>query len=130
MSFLKKEELLGGLPLRTQRVEIPEFGEGRYVVIREMTGAQRDDYEASLWEDVPGGGKVLNLENATAKLIVRSVTDDDGYPVLDESDVIALGKKMGAGILRRMADVAKELSGITDAKIEKLAKNSKTPQAD
>lgn len=130
MSFLKKEELLSGLPLRTQQVALPEFGDGRYVVIREMTGAQRDAYEASLWEDVPGGGKVLNLENATAKLLAQSVTDDDGHPVFDESDVIAIGKKLGAGILRRMADVAKDLSGITEQKIEKLAKNSKTPQAD
>jgi hypothetical protein len=121
--MLSKAQILGSKDLPEQVVDTPEWG--GQVIVKAMTGTQRDAFESSIIED----GKV-SLDNIRAKLVVRSVVDDKGALLFDDNDVIDLGKK-SAAVLDRIYAVAQKLSGITDADIEELEKNSgKIPDDD
>lgn len=113
------------IPLRRQRVEIPEAGEGQYVIVQELTGAQRDEYDASLIEQRGVGKKMrLALDHATAKLVVLSCINEDGSRRFGD-DMVTTVSKMPARVLGRIAAAAKDLSGITDSEIEELTETKK-----
>ncbi len=128
--FLSREDILSVQDAQTREVDIPEWG--GTVRVRGLTGAERDRYEASLWEG-RGRGRRLNLENARAKLLVLTLVDESGAPLFTRQDVDRLGAKSAAA-LDRLFDVAQELSGISntdmDELIEETAKNSGNGQGD
>lgn len=121
MSLADKEKFFA-IGLGTKDVPIPELGPDVFIRVRALTGAERDRYETSLWIERKGKQK-LNLEDATAKLVVMSCINEDGSPYFGDDEVYSLSKKVGAKILKRLADAAKELSGITEEEQEELLKN-------
>lgn len=98
-------------------------------IVRVMTGAERDAYEAEITGTrMPGKGqtRVLNLSNIRARLVARCLIDDNGDPLYDwrkPADLDELGKT-DAAILDRIFTAASQLNGITEKDIEELAKNS------
>jgi hypothetical protein len=67
------------------------------------------------------------LHNVRAKLVVRSVVDEDGNRVFRDQDAPALGEK-SAAVLDKLYDVASRLSKVTQEDVEELAKNSAAGQ--
>jgi len=64
----------------------------------------------------------VSMDNFMAKLAAMTIIGDDGNLLFSESDVQALGKKSAAA-LKRVADVASELSGLDQKKNKATAKN-------
>jgi hypothetical protein len=127
MEFLTKEQILGASDLEEKEVEVPEWG-GK-VLVRGLTGRQRDIFEKSL---ITGKGKNrdVNIENARAKLLTLCLVDPKTKaPIFTQSDIEALGKK-SAKALNRVYDVATDLSGIGEEEIEELTKNSESIPSD
>lgn len=124
--LLSREDILNVKDLVEERVDVPEWG--GLVIVRCMTGAERDAFEASILE-VKGKKYDVNLQNMRAKLIAHSVVDQDGKPLFKESDVRALGQKSAAA-MNRIYEVAQRLSGISKEDVEELAKNSGGAQSD
>lgn len=114
--MLSKKQILEAKDLPEQVVKAPEWGGD--VTVKGMTGTQRDAFESSIITD----GKI-DMRNMRAKLVAASVIDDKGDLMFDEDDLIPLGRK-SAAVLDRIYAVAQKLSGITDADIEELEKNS------
>lgn len=131
MAILSRLQL-DDLKLRTQVLDVPEWGGS--VIIREMTGTDRDAYEAGIFgETVPGKGKdrKINLLNARARLVVKCLVDENGQRLYQDNEVYLLGKLPAAG-LDKVYDAARILSGITDEDdkaIEEALKNSQTDQS-
>lgn len=111
------------LQLARRRVEIPEAGEGHYVLVQELDGAARDAYDASLFEQ-RRNRVVMQLEHATAKLVVLSVVNEDGSRRFGDDEIPRISK-LPARVLKRIADAAKELSGISDDDLEEAAEIKK-----
>lgn len=121
--LLKKEALLqaatsGDLP--TETVEVPELG--GVVIVRGMTGAQRDVWERSLVE-VRGKKRVINTENIRARLAVRCLVDAEHNRLFTDGDATALGN-LRVDVLNRIYEAAQRVCGVSDEDVDELKKSS------
>lgn len=116
MAILGREQILQANDLVTEEIAVPEWGGA--VLVRSLTGEERDAYEASV-VDQRGKDTKVNLRNARAKLVAWAVVDEQGERIFTQADVQALGKK-NASALQRVFDVAMRLAGISEADIKEL----------
>lgn len=117
--FLSREAILNVSDIKTEEVPVPEWG--GVVLVKGLTGEQRNDYEMSLIQG-KGKNRDVNMKNAVAKLVGLSIVDEDGKRIFTDADVEALGKKSGAALSRVQA-VASKLSGLSDGDMDELTKN-------
>jgi hypothetical protein len=116
-------------PRRYQDVPLPEMG-GQTIRVQAMTALERGQFEAQF---VPGkNGKVpaAKLARVRELLAVQCCIDESGRQLFDAKDVDTLGS-MPAAILERIANAARELSGIGDDDYAEMLGNSgATPASD
>ncbi len=124
---LSKDDILAADDLQQEVVDVPEWGGA--VIVRGLTGAGRDAYEASI-VTMRGQQQSYNMANARAKLLVRCLVDEEGRRLFTESELEAdaLGAKSGR-VLDRLFAVARRLSGLTTADMEELVGNSPAGQS-
>jgi hypothetical protein len=118
-NIITRDQILGAQDIQTEEVKVPEWGGS--VLVKGMTGAERDKFEASNMEG-KGKKQKFNLENLRAKLVAKSVVDEKGDHLFQESDIPALGKK-SASALERVFSVAMRINGISADDVEELTKN-------
>jgi len=118
MAHLSRDAILAAKSLRTEEVAVPEWG--GTVLVRELSGRERDEWEASL-AVMRGKTMVPDVANIRAKLAARTI--DDGEPVFTQQDVAALGE-LSAAALDRVFDVASRLSGLNPEDVEAMTGNS------
>ena len=123
-SYLTRDAILAAAALRTEDVPVPEWGGS--VLVRELRGRERDEWEASLAVQ-RGRQMVPDVANMRAKLVARCVVDAEGEPVFTQQDVNALGE-LSAAALDRVFEVASRLSALNPDSLEEKAKNSATAQ--
>lgn len=117
MTLLTRDEILAADDIKTEDIEVPEWGGS--VRISVMSGTARDRYESSL---VDVEGRYVALENLRARFVSVCVVDDDGAMVFSTEDIEALGKK-SADALDRVFKVASRLNGTGISGLEDTAKN-------
>ena len=100
----------------------PAPSTGSTVAATTTSGAERDDYEATIMR-VKGTDTQVNLANARAKLVAKACVDENGARLFSDDDVKALSKK-SALALQRVFDAASRLSGLSKQDMEDLTKNS------
>ncbi|WP_284459685.1 hypothetical protein [Cupriavidus campinensis] len=115
MAILSKAAILGAADLKTEDVEVPEWGGSVRVAV--MSGLARDN-----WISRQGDGKVP-YSVFTARVLVSTVVDEDGQPVFDEADIETLRGKNQAAMDRVLA-VALRLNGLAASAVEEAEKNS------
>jgi hypothetical protein len=123
-SYLTRDAILAAATLRTEEVDVPEWG--GLVLVRELRGRERDEWEASLAVQ-RGKQMVPDVANMRAKLVARCVVNSDLEPVFTQQDVNALGE-LSASALDRVFEVASRLSGLSEADLEAASGNSGTGQ--
>jgi len=128
MKILGREEILAVDDIKVEAVLIPEWGEDVGVLVRGMTGKERDQFEESIL-DQSGKKTKVTMKNARARLVSMTVVDEDGKRVFTVKDIENLGNK-NAGALDRIYAVASRLSGITEEDMDELLKNSETVQSE
>lgn len=121
-SYLTRDAILAAAALRTEEVDVPEWG--GTVLVRELRGRERDEWEASLAVQ-RGKQMVPDVANMRAKLVARCVVTVDLEPLFTQQDVSALGE-LSAAALDRVFEVASRLSGLNPDDLEEMAKNSGT----
>ena len=122
--FLNRKEILAAEDIQTEAVECP--GWGGVVLVKGMTGAERDAFEASIVEK-RGKDYEANLADIRAKLAAMSLVDESGVRLFNKADVQALSQK-SAVELDRVFNVGRRLSGLSEEDIDELAKNSASAQ--
>lgn len=127
MGILTKAEILAASDLVTQTVDVPEWGGS--VVIRAMSGAQRDAYELSLTKPGADGKFVIDPENMRAKLLLYTLVDEQGNPLFTVDDLAALSAKSAAA-LARVFVAAQTLNGLDRGAVDEAVKNSDGGPAD
>lgn len=117
--YLTREQILNSNDIQTEVVDVPEWG-GK-VLIRGLSGAERDSFEASVY-DFKGRTPQAKFDNLRAKLVARSIVDEEGKLVFTPADIDALGGK-SASALDRVFTAAQRLSRISSDDVEELTKN-------
>lgn len=126
MRLLTRDAILAAQDIQTEEVQVPEWRGS--VMVRGMTGTERDAFEASVLTG-KGRNRDVNLKNFRARLIVKSVVNGKGERMFTRADIDALGQKSAAAIAR-VFDVATRLSGMSDEDVEELTKNSEDGQSE
>ncbi|MDR3386816.1 MAG: hypothetical protein P4L92_07165 [Rudaea sp.] len=112
-----KAAILGAIHLKTESVDVPEWGDGVTILVSEMSGLARDAFYAK-----KEAGKVP-ISESQADLLLATVVDESGALVLDESDVSNL-RAQGTAVMDRVVAVAVRLNGMQPAAVEDAVKNS------
>jgi len=126
MPYLTRDDILQAVDLKYEDVPVPEWG--GVVRVRGLTGAERDAFEAGVVER-QGKQAKLNMANIRARLVALVIVDGEGKRLFNDADVAALGRKSGVA-LNRVFETAQRLSGITEADMSDLEKNSVSGQSD
>ena len=94
--MLTREEILAmGTRLKTEVVEVPEWGGA--VTVTELTSRERDAWEQSVMEmDLETEEVTSKADNARAKLILRTVIDEEGNRMFRDTDLDMLGNRIAA----------------------------------
>lgn len=119
MPFLTRDQILGADDLSYRVVPVPAWGGD--VRIRTLTGAERDQFEASIVQR-NGRNIATNMRNIRAKLVALCIVDENGERIFSDKDVEALGKK-SAQALDLVFGEAQKLNGLRDEDVEELAEN-------
>lgn len=124
MPVLTREALLGAAATTLPRtvLHIPELGGD--VILQGMSGTDRDAWEQSL---VRGRGKKrdVNLQNVRAKLVVRSLINEDGSRMFTDAEAPAVGA-IRVDVLNQLFEAAQKLSGVSDEDVDELGKSSES----
>ncbi len=114
--MLKREEILSKTSLKTEALNIPEWGGD--VIVSEMSGAMRDGWEQAIREKDASG----RLVSPRAKLIAFTVVDDKGNRIFKDDDVEAIGK-LSSETLEKICIASMRLNGLGVDEINKVKKS-------
>lgn len=114
---LSRAEILSVQDRPVTRVDVPEWG--GHVLVKTMSGLDRDRYEASLRDEK--GKFVQDLWRA--KTCAAVIVDENGAPEFTEGDLRALGEK-SANALDRVIEVANRKNALDGTAVEDLVGNS------
>jgi len=124
--MLTRDEILNADDLKTEVVDIPEWG--GQVTIREMTGTAYEAYESNTHIRV-GDKYMPNLIDRRARLCAMSIIDDKGELLFSDSDIKKLSGKSG-DVLCNVFEACQKINKIGLFSVENLAKNSETTQTE
>jgi hypothetical protein len=117
---LSRDQILEASDLRSQPTDVPEWGGA--VIVRTMTGADRDAFENGMVSVRADGSREQNLTNFRAKLVALTVVDDAGDLLFSTDDLARLAAK-SAVALQRVFEVAQSINGLGAQAVETAAKN-------
>lgn len=120
MTLLSAADILAVQDGASETVPVPEWGGD--VIIKAMTGTERDAFEAGMW--VSGQ---LDRRNYRSKLLVKVLVNENGTRIFTDAQAADLGKR-SAAVIDRLYDVAARLSGLSDAEQEEMEGNSETDE--
>lgn len=126
--ILSKADILGSNDLATEAVDVPEWGGA--VIIRAMTGTQRDAYEASLMKRGATGAYEVDTVNMRAKLVANTAVDESGALLFDPSADLSTLAGKSAAALERLFVVAQRINGLAQSSTADAEKNSASGQDD
>ena len=128
--FLTREALLKKRARRstvvTIRADHPEKDlAGKKITVRSMSARERSAWEMQFTDFKTNKPLKSRQAEIRERLVVATVIDPKGNPLLTEDDVEALGE-VDAAILEMIAKASQDLNDITEDDIQELEKNSKT----
>lgn len=117
MEFLTPQQILEQKTLVTEELAVPEWG-GK-VLVKMLSGRERDEFEASMMSMNKQGQPVDNRKNARARLVQLAVVHPDGRPYFTKHDIRTLGELPAAG-LQRIFNKVQEMSAISEEDMEEM----------
>jgi len=116
VSLLSADQILAADDRKYEVVPVPEWGGD--VRLRSLTGAELDEFENSM-ERTVGNKVVRDVRNVRAKLIAMSAVDASGQLLFTKGQVIKLGSKNAAPMMR-LFQAVQRLSGIDDEAVKEM----------
>ncbi len=129
LRVLGKDDILRADDIKIEEVPVPEWAQDGAVLVKGLSGVERDAFEASM---IKGSGKnqKVDTQNIRAKLCSLAIVDSEGNRIFDDLGAIAALGKKSAAALTRVYEVAARLSGLRDEDVEEIVKNSGNGQLD
>lgn len=122
--ILSADDIMASDDLVTEEVDVPEWG--GVVIVRALSGVERDAYEGGIFTGKTGE---YNLQNIRARLASRTMIDENGKRLFSDAQVDKLGLKSAAA-LDKVFEVAQRLSRLTKKDVEELTKQLGNGQSD
>jgi hypothetical protein len=119
--MLDRESVLRLRQRKVEKLDVPETGDCVYV--RQMTGAERDELEALMFNAETGTIHLLNVPNRRAVIASLTLCDENGQRLFTKHDVPLLGS-LGYEFLDRVTTAALRVNGLNDTAVEDAEKNS------
>jgi hypothetical protein len=120
MAFLTKEAIFSADDIKTEEVNVPEWG--GEVLVKTLTGRERDAFENSV-AGIKNGQRKENYANFRARFVAHCVVDENGNRLFArDEDVEKLGRK-SVKALQRVFNKAQELNAMTDEDVEDLVED-------
>jgi len=120
---LTAAEILKADDRKIETVPVPEWNGS--VMIREMSGAEKDKFDVSLRDS----DDKLNFDNYRAKIVASCACDENGVLIFTPSQVTALGLKSSV-VLTRLVKVAERLNGMNKEAVAAAKKDSEPEASD
>jgi hypothetical protein len=117
-------EALLSAKVPTEAVPVPELGKGVVVIVRGMTGRERDAFEASCFQR-KGRKSEFSMANLRAKMVAYCCIKPSGERWFTDADAEVLGE-VRADIIDRLFTVAQKLSGMREEDLDELGQSSAT----
>jgi hypothetical protein len=121
MRILTRQDIVAAQDIETETVEVPEWDGA--VIVRMMSGADRDRFENSLTTVRADGRHEANLTNMRSKLVAMCAVDEQGRPLFGPDEIDDLAKKSAAAI-ERLFVVAQRMNGLAPENVADAIKNS------
>lgn len=115
-----RDRILSADDRKKEAVFVPQWG--LTVFVRTLSGAERDDWEASIVQQ-KGKATTYDLRNIRARLVCKCIVDESGKRVFSDHEAEVLGEKSAAA-LDLLFTVAQRLNALTNADVEDLGKAS------
>ncbi len=129
--FLSRNEILNVSDIVTEEVYIKPWNS--YVVVKSLTGKERDKFERDIveWKGSGRKTKAEMKDNIRARLVALTVVDPETHEqIFKPQDVEAIGNKSAAA-LDAIYETAQRLSKLSDDDVEELAEGfTQTQPAD
>lgn len=120
MVILSREDILSADDGQLVPVDVPEWG--GTVLVKPLSGDDRDRFEQSNFRRTPDGGMEPNLTGSRARLCQLSIVDEQGNRIFDKADIRKLGAK-SSHALDRVAEAARKASGLASGQVEDTAED-------
>lgn len=123
MAILTKNMIIQAQDLKKEKVLCPEWGGDVY--IRSLTGSEKEDFTASLFDYDEQGvptRKADYLTNIKVGMLIRSICDEEGNRIFADEDAEELAGKNNI-VLSRLDKVCNRLNGVNAEAVESSAKN-------
>lgn len=149
--LITKDQILAARGKRkTVIIDVPEWFPDGQVLVMEMSGKERDAFDADMISIQGNGKQQLNLRNVRAKLVAKCIVNPADFILEESSDgrIISATLKLGntpervfndieandlgdlsATALERVFSAAQELSGITKKDIDELTGDLKNDRS-
>jgi len=121
MKILTRQDIIAAQDVETETVEVAEWGGA--VIVRMMSGSDRDRFEQSLTVVQANGRREANLTNMRSKLVAMCAVDEQGNLLFGPDEIEHLAAKSAAAI-ERVFIVAQRLNGLAPDDVGAAAKNS------
>lgn len=119
--MLSKDDILKADDLAKETINVPEWGGD--VILRTMTGEERDSFDSEMIRD-----EKKTFKNIRAKFLALIICDEQGNRLFSDKDVEALGRKSGAA-LDRLFSAGQKLNKLTDDDVKELEGNLEAGQS-
>jgi hypothetical protein len=114
--MLTRDEILAKTSLKKQTVHVPEWAGD--VIVSEMNGASRDEWEQSL-QDRDSKGRLISPR---AKLVIATVVDEAGNRMFTDKDTDAISKLSSSSLIM-ICDAAQKINKLLGEDLDEAVKN-------
>lgn len=113
--------------LRTKKVEVPEWGVT--LVVKEMTAAEREQYEAGYTNKAGKKGFDASVDSLIM-LISHCCTDESGHRLFNSDEGRELLKAKSSARILSLFQECLKINSLTKEEVDGLEKNSETAQSE
>ena len=124
MTSLNKSQIFAIKDVDVEKVDVPEWGEGAFIYIRQMSAGSRDKFEtAALRSRLNDDPAKADTKGLRSLMVALTVCDEHGVLLFDDrKDAVELEKK-NAKALDRIVQASQKFNGMANDSIEEAAKN-------
>ena len=115
---LSRDAIFAAKDTEIHEFEVPEWG--GTILLRSMTGEQRNNYE--YWAHQQSSAKKPDYRGIRERLIICCAVDENGDPLFSEEDLSSIASKDSA-VIDRIHGKCQSICGMDNEAVEEAAKN-------
>ena len=124
MTSLNKSQIFAIKDVDVEKVDVPEWGEGAFIYIRQMSAGSRDKFEtAALRSRLNDDPAKADIKGLRSLMVMLTVCDEHGVLLFDDRKDASELEKKNAKALDRIVQAAQKFNGMSEDSVEQEAKN-------